>query len=84
MSEPTFSNGAAYADFDNDGDLDVVINNINDEAILYQNNFKRNKQAADHYLQIKLEGNAPNTDGFGAWIKSVSYTHLTLPTIYSV
>jgi len=69
MSEPTFSNGAAYADFDNDGDLDVVINNINDEAILYQNNFKRNKQAADHYLQIKLEGNAPNTDGFGAWIK---------------
>jgi hypothetical protein len=69
LNEPTFSNGAAYADFDNDGDLDVVINNINDEAVLYENEFKDENGAADHYLQIKLEGNAPNTDGFGTWIK---------------
>ena len=69
MSEPTFSNGAAYADFDNDGDLDVVINNINDEAVLYQNDFKDEKETADHYLQITFEGNAPNTDGLGTWVR---------------
>jgi len=69
MSDPTFSNGAAFADFDNDGDLDVVINNINDEAILYENTFRKKEPAASNYLSVKLEGNAPNRDGFGAWIK---------------
>ncbi len=69
MSEPTFSNGAAYADFDNDGDLDVVINNINDKAVLYENTFQNKDDTAHHYLQIKFEGNKPNTDAFGTWVK---------------
>jgi hypothetical protein len=69
MNEPTFSNGAAYADLDNDGDLDVVINNINDKAILYENTLQNKSDTANHYLQIKFQGDAPNTDGFGTWVK---------------
>lgn len=48
LSEKTQSNGAAYADFDNDGDLDLVINNINDIAHIYKNNSTTN------FLQINL------------------------------
>jgi len=69
MDEPGFSNGAATADLDNDGDLDVIINNINDKATLYENTLNNKKDSAQHYLQIKLLGNAPNKDAFGAWVK---------------
>ncbi len=56
----TQSNGVAYADFDNDGDLDLVINNINDKAQVYQNNDSNN------FIQIKLEGNLKNTLAIGS------------------
>ena len=69
LSEPTFSNGAAYADLDNDGDLDVIINNINDEAILYENEYRNISDTANHYLQIKFDANTLNTDGFGTWVR---------------
>ncbi len=68
LSNPTFSNGAAYADLDNDGDMDVVINNINDEALLYQNTLMDDKQN-HHYLSVKLIGDSLNRDGLGAWIE---------------
>lgn len=67
LDEATFSNGASWSDLDNDGDLDVVINNINDEAMVYENNQAKKKK--DHFLKIKLKGKDFNTGAFGSWIK---------------
>jgi len=58
------SNGAAYADLDNDGDLDLIINNLNHEATIYKNNSSDNKSM--HFLKIRLEGDQQNTQGIGA------------------
>jgi hypothetical protein len=64
LDKEAISNGSAYADLDNDGDLDLVINCINDEPTLLQNNTSENKGL--HYLQITLKGNLKNTLGIGA------------------
>lgn len=64
----SFSNGAAYADFDNDGDMDVVINNINDEAFLYENKLN-NGNTKKHYLTVNLTGDSLNRNGLGAWVE---------------
>jgi hypothetical protein len=59
------SNGSVYADFDNDGDLDLLINNINQPVFLYQN--EANKTA--NYLKINLKGSQQNTLGIGATVQ---------------
>jgi hypothetical protein len=69
LTQPSFSNGAAYADLDNDGDLDVVINNINDEAMIYKNALSDKKEAAQHYITVQLIGDSLNRNGIGAWIE---------------
>ncbi len=66
---PTFSNGAAYADLDNDGDLDYVVNNINDSAHVYRNNLNNEKRDAANYLRIRLKNDTGNKDAFGAFVE---------------
>jgi len=56
---PSFSHGLSYADLDNDGDLDIVSNNMETEASIYKNNTNGN------YLKVELEGSPKNTFGYG-------------------
>ncbi|MEP6845890.1 MAG: CRTAC1 family protein, partial [Panacibacter sp.] len=67
MGMPTFSNGAVYVDLDNDGDLDVVINNINGEASLFNNSERQQFPDSSHYLKIQFLGNDLNKNGLGAF-----------------
>jgi hypothetical protein len=64
INAPSFSNGAVYADLDNDGDLDYVINNIDEEAFVYEN--KSEKFSKNGYLNIRFDGNRGNIKGIGA------------------
>ena len=64
------SNGVAYGDLDNDGDLDLVINNMGDEASIYQNNSVKN------FINIKLTGNKKNINAIGSEVKI--YTDKTM------
>ena len=59
LEDPSFSNGATYADIDNDGDLDLIVNNVNDKIGIYRNNSNKN------YLQIELKGPKNNSLGIG-------------------
>jgi len=67
----SYSNGSTYADLDNDGDLDLIVNNINAPAYIYRNN--SSAITGNHYLSVALKGKGLNTRGIGARV-----------TIYSV
>jgi enediyne biosynthesis protein E4 len=62
----SFSNGSTYADLDNDGDLDLIVNNINSNAYIYRNNAE--KLLKNHYLSVVLKGKGLNINGIGARI----------------
>ena len=66
LDELVISAGAAYADLDNDGDLDIITNNCNEEASVYRNDL--NKDSAS-YIDIQLKGEASNTFGIGAKVQ---------------
>jgi hypothetical protein len=69
---PSFSNGAAYADLDNDGDLDYIVNNINDSATVFRNNSIQIAPDASNYLRIRLKGDRYNPAGIGV-IAEITY-----------
>lgn len=69
LNKKAISNGAAYADLDNDGDLDLIVNNINSKAFIFSNNTIQTGNKTSNYLAIKLTGPAENLDGLGTVVK---------------
>jgi len=74
LSTPTFSNGAAYVDLDNDGAMDMVINNIDDPVFVYRNTSRDGDTTAANFLNIRFAGAAQNRNGLGA-IAAIYYDH---------
>ncbi|MEO0553906.1 MAG: CRTAC1 family protein [Bacteroidota bacterium] len=65
LDDAAFSNGVALADFDNDGDIDMLVNNLMDTAFFYQNNAR---QMGANYLKVKLKGNEANPEALGSTV----------------
>lgn len=66
LQQPSFSNGAVYADLDGDGDLDILINNINETAFVYENTLNK---SGGNFLAVSLKGGAPNPNAYGTTVR---------------
>lgn len=69
LGDDSYSNGATYSDLDNDGDLDLIVNNVNQPAYVYKNNSSSYGTQKHNYLKFKLKGLDGNTSGIGTKIK---------------
>ena len=65
LDDPSFSNGSAYGDLDNDGDYDLVVNNVNMESFVYRNNSEK-LFPLNNYIKIQLEGDRDNINAIGS------------------
>jgi enediyne biosynthesis protein E4 len=65
LAQPAFSSGAAYADLNGNGRLDLVINNLNGESFIYRNNTPEDASGTS-YIQVQLRGDGFNTSGIGS------------------
>lgn len=77
LDDKGFSNGSAYADLDDDGALDLVVNRINAPVAIYRSRM-REQPGAGHYLQVTLDGRRGNTDGIGAKVIAFTGSHRQL------
>ena len=68
--KPSFSNGAAYGDLDNDGDLDLVINNVNMPPFIYENLVR--SEPGNNYISITLTGNEGNLNAIGSRVEVIA------------
>ncbi len=76
----SFSNGAAYGDLDNDGDLDLVVNNINDAAFLMKNTISEKKKT--NFITVKLVGNKGNKFAVGSEITAIYNDNTTTTRLF--
>jgi enediyne biosynthesis protein E4 len=68
ITDPSFSNGGVYADLDNDGDLDYIVNNINDSAAVFRNNLLEQPAKKTNYLRLLLVADTGNAAGLGTFV----------------
>ena len=83
LAQPSFSNGSAYGDLDNDGDMDLVVNNVNMQSFIYENK-AREYYPENSYLKLSLTGPSQNTQAVGAkitlWVGEETHYQELIPT----